>query len=781
MQCERIVIKVTLQDRMQTMQPRTYRIDEVVGDHCEGGSYESSKYALYQRESGDSSYWVLRPDAMKRLRFHLQKKIGGAFVLEELLYRDIEGDMVVMQDYDDLKSALETQNLCVSLRLTAVVSQAAHTASPNAPVLAETGPTAVSITKACTNALDEARDIQASTGLGSHGNIAAPGSQPKEHRISVDPSGMPQRPKAKTGPWLSAAKTPSKCNQVTTKRPAGLDVDPPKKLPRGTDSEQTATPVETRPAVIVKGNAGGGVHTRLPSEELMNRKSSKSSIHQKHDTTAAQEQGPEEVAGPSPRHDQQSCVVDRKHECSQHVIGRNMSSSVHLTAAQPRRKEQLEPHQTASTSQFISEPGDAKTSLASQAPALTQPKSGPLMPLHATALHSHEKSPVSSKHARTGSVNSPRGRFTTIQAAIECYPPHSRIQVPPGVYRECIVINKNGITLENSGASGKVVIENPDKTGILSTIVIAASDVALRNLTILGPSVVHKNESEVQDAVFVAANKSKIVIDSCDIKGKTALQYADLTNPRYLGNSGIKFDVESSGEVKGSTIQDFSLHGIVARLSSSVTVTSTKIRNCDMYGIFMVGSGRPGERLIFDSVEVTGCQTGFILECYPLTMRKCKANRNRGHGLATGLPYLDHKVRGYKQMPISRNGHVIYRELNKLDRQHYIHHCEFKDNQGSGLHVKLGGCVFITKSTITDNAETGIWFEDDPDDEDRSGMAQAVIDKNESSLVKNVICYNDEGLVIEGEQKVYGCPSTAEGVQHNTTRDIEGNLRDIGS
>ena len=39
--------------------------------------------------------------------------------------------------------------------------------------------------------------------------------------------------------------------------------------------------------------------------------------------------------------------------------------------------------------------------------------------------------------------------------------------------------------------------------------------------------------------------------------------------------------------------------------------------------------------------------------------------------------------------------------------------------------------------------QTGIWFEDA--EEDHVEVTQEMIDMNESCLVKNIICYNDEG------------------------------------
>ena len=59
-------------------------------------------------------------------------------------------------------------------------------------------------------------------------------------------------------------------------------------------------------------------------------------------------------------------------------------------------------------------------------------------------------------------------------------------------------------------------------------------------------------------------------------------------------------------------------------------------------------------------------------------------------------------------MPVLGNGGKVvkyYKNLYKYDRQHFIEKCEFKDNEASGIHARLGSCLYITNSTITDNKE----------------------------------------------------------------------------
>lgn len=63
-----------------------------------------------------------------------------------------------------------------------------------------------------------------------------------------------------------------------------------------------------------------------------------------------------------------------------------------------------------------------------------------------------------------------------------------------------------------SDPQGKVKIVNPDRTGKLTTVVVMASNVTIRNFVIEGPSVLHENENELQDAIYVAVEQSNVSI-----------------------------------------------------------------------------------------------------------------------------------------------------------------------------------------------------------------------------------------------------------------------------
>ena len=201
-------------------------------------------------------------------------------------------------------------------------------------------------------------------------------------------------------------------------------------------------------------------------------------------------------------------------------------------------------------------------------------------------------------HAKAANVIRVGRDAKTISAAIDQAKKGDIIEIPKGVYKEMVSVDKAGITLK--GENGAVLDGSSMKpTSSNSTMLyICTSDVTVDNIEITGLKLTKSSGSITPIGIEVDEGSKNITISNCKIHDLgCAYDYKNKSQKKYNAH-GILISGSVSKGISNVTIKDCELYNLNLGNSealvlngnvSGFVVSGNYIHNCDNIGIDAIG------------------------------------------------------------------------------------------------------------------------------------------------------------------------------------------------
>lgn len=268
------------------------------------------------------------------------------------------------------------------------------------------------------------------------------------------------------------------------------------------------------------------------------------------------------------------------------------------------------------------------------------------------------------------------GYFTSISDAIMAAAPGQRITVAPGLYTECLVLDKP-IEIAGEGGQGQVIVQS----GNGSSIVMATTTATVHGLTLRCTAGQHG-----VDVCGIDIPQGALVLNECDITSDTSVgvRICEAGNPTITGctihdcdGPGIMVHDHGQGTIENCDIFGNGLSNITIRDSGNATLTNCTIHHSRGCGILFPTAGRG-------------------------TIERCDIFDNEMSNVAIAWesdPVLkDCSIRGSKEFGVVVHDHG----------QGTLENCDIFNNEGCNVALTQGSNPTFTHCAIYDSESSGV-------------------------------------------------------------------------
>jgi nitrous oxidase accessory protein NosD len=266
-----------------------------------------------------------------------------------------------------------------------------------------------------------------------------------------------------------------------------------------------------------------------------------------------------------------------------------------------------------------------------------------------------------------------QGQYRTIGEALRAAPPHARVLVRPGFYREKLLLKKP-VELAGDGPLQQIVVESSETT----CVEVEVAGVTVRGLTL---------QCVRADSVIVLIRKRQALLEGCDIVGgrdgivlaQDRLKEVSIRRCLVRGASGAGLAVSGKGSeplVEECQFVNAAGCGVFAHESAPVLKRCT-VQGNGKGGLLWTASSKG---LIEDCNIAGNAPLGVhILQESNPTVRECRILSNQGHGV---------------QIESSKG---------------IIEDCTIGQNAGAGVLIAPFSQPVIRRCKIQGNQQTGVW------------------------------------------------------------------------
>ncbi len=190
------------------------------------------------------------------------------------------------------------------------------------------------------------------------------------------------------------------------------------------------------------------------------------------------------------------------------------------------------------------------------------------------------------------SPNKKKSRYETINEAIKNAEPNSIIQIPPGIYREGLIIDKP-VEIIGDGLREKIIIESADSDCIL----MQTDSAVVRGLTL-------KCKTGINGQKFYGIDipQGKLIVEDCDITSDSlsciAIHNSE-ANPVIRKcriydskHSGIYIHENGKGTIEDCDIYENALAGVEIETSADPVIRKCRINRNIYQAVYVYKNGR---------------------------------------------------------------------------------------------------------------------------------------------------------------------------------------------